>query len=404
MDLDARIYVAGHRGLAGSALLRNLHQKGYQNLITRTHEELDLEQQDAVDRFFSAERPQYVMMAAAKVGGINANVTFPVDFLLRNLRIETNIIEASWRYGVDGLLFLGSSCIYPKLAEQPLKEEYVLSGLLEPTNEPYAVAKIAGLELCEAYNRQYGTRFLSVMPTNLYGFNDNYNLETSHVLPAFIRKFHLAKLATRGDWDAINADAAVFGPIPNDFLDALTPSRKSSSPRSEIPASDDSGHPSNLVVRLWGTGSPRREFLLSDDLANACVFLMNRLDDLFANKSISPGTSLSTQDARSVESASPFSGPRPHQLAPMSGDSSLAAQHLINIGCGEDLSIGELAKLVADIVGFHGPIEWDASKPDGTPQKLLDSTRINRLGWRPKFSLADGIRLTYQDYLLKGKS
>jgi GDP-L-fucose synthase len=404
VDSDSRIYVAGHRGLAGSALFRSLHQKGYRNLITRTHAELDLEQQDAVDRFFSNERPQYVLLAAAKVGGICANVNFPVDFLLRNLRIEANIIEASWRHAVEGLLFLGSSCIYPRLAAQPLKEEYVLSGPLEPTNEPYAVAKIAGLELCEAYNRQYGTRFLSVMPTNLYGLNDNYDLENSHVLPAFIRKFHLAKLAAHGHWDAISADAAIFGPIPTDFYDTLTNPRIFGGSFSRTPAPDASNESSSPVVRLWGTGSPRREFLFSDDLADACIFLMNRLDDLFANHQLSAGTVLSAPGTPPLKSESPDSNSFAHHPRPVAEGSSLAARHLINIGYGEDLSIGELAKLVAGIVRFHGPVEWDSSKPDGTPQKLLDTTRIKNLGWRPKFSLEDGIRLTYQDYLLKGKS
>jgi GDP-L-fucose synthase len=404
VDLDSRIYVAGHRGLVGSALFRSLRQIGYRNLIIRTHAELDLEQQDAVDRFFLQERPQYVLLAAAKVGGISANANFPVSFLLRNLRIETNIIEASWRYDVEGLLFLGSSCIYPRLAAQPLREEYVLSGPLEPTNEPYAVAKIAGLELCEAFNRQYGTRFLSVMPTNLYGLNDNYDLENSHVLPAFIRKFHLAKLATRGDWDAISADTAIFGSLPTDFYDALTNTRKSGSPFPKTPAPDASNQMGGPVVRLWGTGSPRREFLFSDDLADACIFLMNRLDDLFANHELSPGTLVSAPGAPSFKSESPDSNPLSHHLPPSAEHSSLAARHLLNIGYGEDLSIGELAKLVAGIVGFHGPVEWDSSKPDGTPQKLLDTTRIKNLGWSPKFSLEDGIRLTYQDYLLKGES
>lgn len=404
MDLDSRIYVAGHRGLAGSALFRSLRQKGYRNLITRAHAELDLEERDAVDRFFSGERPQYVLLAAAKVGGISANANFPVDFLLRNLRIETNIIEASWRYAVEGLLFLGSSCIYPRLADQPLKEEYVLTGPLEPTNEPYAIAKIAGLELCEAYNRQYGTRFLSVMPTNLYGPNDNYDLEKSHVLPAFIRKFHLAKLATRGDWNAISADTAIFGPIPTDFHDALTHTRQPGSPFSRKPVPDALNQMNCPVVRLWGTGSPRREFLFSDDLADACIFLMNRLDDLFANHQISPGTQLSAPGASSFRSGAQGWNPFAHHLSPVAEKSSLATHHLVNIGYGEDLSIGELAELVADIVGFHGPVEWDSSKPDGTPQKLLDTTRIKNLGWSPKISLEDGIRLTYQNYLLKEKS
>ncbi len=253
LNLSSKIYIAGHRGLAGSALLRSLTAKGYTSLITRTHAELDLEHPAAVERFFADERPQYVLLAAAKVGGIHANFTYPVDFLLRNLRIETNVIEASWRYGVQGLLFLGSSCIYPKLAPQPLKEDYVLTGPLEATNEPYAIAKIAGIELCEAYNRQYGTRFLSVMPTNLYGLNDNYDLESSHVLPALIRKFHLAKLAGRGDRAGIERDEAAHGRIPADFFSAVTgtekPAETSSPPRPPAP-------PAGNPAPSYGSGEP----------------------------------------------------------------------------------------------------------------------------------------------------
>jgi GDP-L-fucose synthase len=340
--------------------------------MTRTHGELNLESQTAVDRFFAEEHPEYVLLAAAKVGGIHANFAYPVDFLLRNLRIETNVIEASWRYGVKGLLFLGSSCIYPKFAPQPLKEDYLLTGLLEATNEPYAIAKISGIELCEAYNRQYGSRFLSVMPTNLYGLNDNYDLESSHVLPALIRKFHLAKLATQGDWSRIKKDEATHGHIPLDFYNALTGSKEWDEPSSRsfaAGAPDDEFKP---AVRLWGTGSPRREFLYSDDLADACVFLMNRLDDLFETT--------------------------PHP-APHSPHTSFASHHLINVGRGEDLTISELAEAIAEIVGYEGPVEWDQTKPDGAPRKLLDVSRITKLGWRPKISLEEGLRLAYRDYL-----
>lgn len=386
MNLNARIFVAGHRGLVGSALLRSLYQQGYQNVVTRTHSEVDLEHQSAVADLFAKERPQYVFLAAAKVGGILANATYPVDFLLRNVRIATNVIEASWRHAVEGLLFLGSSCIYPKLAPQPLKEEYVLGGLLEATNEPYAIAKIAGLELCEAYNRQYGTHFLSVMPTNLYGLKDNYDLETSHVLPALIRKFHLAKLAAAGDWKAMEADEVLHGPIPADFQAALGANRKPGHSPSEVTTPNGSSPVNGPVVRLWGTGSPRREFLFSEDLADACIFLMNQLDNLFATTDIPPASN-----------AVP-------QFVPFSDHCALAARHLINVGCGEDFSINELAAQVARIVGFRGPVEWDATKPDGTPQKLLDITRITDLGWRPRTTLEHGIQLAYQDYLSKGKS
>jgi GDP-L-fucose synthase len=404
MDTASRIYIAGHRGLVGSALFRRLHQEGYRNLITRTHAELDLEQQMAVADFFFKERPRYVFLAAAKVGGIYANTTYPVDFLLRNLRIATNVIEASWRHAVKGLVFLGSSCIYPKLAPQPLKEDYVLAGLLEPTNEPYAIAKIAGLELCEAYNRQYGTHFLGVMPTNLYGLNDNYDLETSHVLPALIRKFHLAKLATAGDWKAFEADEAIHGPIPSDFGTALKTSWPPAESPSELAAPDGSNSEHGPVVRLWGSGSPRREFLFSDDLADACVFLMNRLDDLFASHHALPDTQHPAPCALNTNSRRPPSELLSHHGAPVADHGALAAHHLINIGYGEDLSISELAGQVARIVGFRGPITWDATKPDGTPQKLLDSTRLTNLGWRPRTSLAEGIHLAYQDYLSKGKA
>lgn len=396
MDLEARIYIAGHRGLVGSALLRRLQQEGYGNLITRAHSELDLEEQAAVADFFAKERPHYVFLAAAKVGGIYANTTYPVDFLLRNLRIATNVIEASWRHAVKGLLFLGSSCIYPKLAPQPLKEEYLLGGPLEPTNEPYAIAKIAGLELCEAYNRQYGTRFLGVMPTNLYGLKDNYDLASSHVLPALIRKFHLGKLAAAGNWKDIEADEARRGPIPADFRAGLETARKAGSSSSEPSLPNGSRQPRGPVVRLWGTGLPRREFLFSEDLADACVFLMRRLEDLFAIPDTLYGAQPEVGRAGSPPPLESRVGP---QYPAPPARYVLAAQHLINVGYGEDLTINELAAQVARVVGFHGPIEWDAAKPDGTPQKLLDLTRITRLGWRPKTTLEQGIRLAYQDYL-----
>jgi len=355
MNTTSRIYIAGHRGLVGSALTRCLQAEGFTNLITRTHAELDLEHPQQVEAFFAGERPEYVFLAAAKVGGIHANSTYPVDFLLSNLKVQINVIEASWRHGVKGLLFLGSSCIYPRMAPQPINEEYLLTGPLEPTNEPYAVAKIAGIELCEAYNRQYGTRFLSVMPTNLYGPNDSYDLQNSHVLPALIRKFHLAKLALRGDVEAIEADESIFGPVPEPL-------------RSKLLETASRGFPS--PVSLWGTGSARREFLYSDDLAVACVLLMEKLNQVFDK-------------------------PPTRQFT--------ASNHLINIGYGEDTTIRELAEEVARIVGFDGPLDWDAAKPDGTPRKLLDSEKINRIGWTPSTTLDQGIRLAYADYLFRSK-
>jgi GDP-L-fucose synthase len=353
MKHDARIYVAGHTGLAGSALFRNLQAEGYTDIITRPHAELDLTKKPDVDTFFSKERPEYVFLAAAKAGGIWANKTYPVDFLLTNLEIQNNVLEAAWKHEVKGLLFLGSSCIYPKLAPQPLKEEYLLTGPLEPTNEPYAIAKIAGIELCEAYNRQHGTYFLSVLPTNLYGPNDNYDLRSSHVLPALIRKFHLAKLARKGDWEVIEKDEACYGPIPDDFRARLISISKHYG--FKLPLLDAYSKMVAPAVVLWGTGSPRREFLYSDDLADACVFLMNRIEHLFTSK-----TTLSE------------------------------TYQLINIGCGQDRTISELADLVAEEVEFEGQIEWDTAKPDGTPQKLLDVSRLHDLEWRP-----------YQDYLSK---
>ncbi len=308
MNPNSKIYVAGHRGLVGSALVRRLEAGGYRNLIIRTHAELDLTDQGAVREFFSAHKPEYVFLAAAKVGGIHANSTYPADFIVQNLQITTNVLQAAYEQRVTKLMFLGSSCIYPKLAPQPMKEEYLLTGALEPTNEAYALAKIAGIKMCAAYNRQYGCDFLSAMPTNLYGPGDNYDLENSHVLPALIRKMHEAK--QRGDREVV----------------------------------------------VWGTGRPRREFLYSDDMADACVFLMER----------QPASALG---------------------------------EFINIGVGTDLNIRELADMIAEIVGFSGKLKFDTGKPDGTPQKLLDVSRLTRLGWRAKTTLKDGITITYRNYL-----
>jgi GDP-L-fucose synthase len=302
MNEGGRIYVAGHQGLVGSAIVRRLRELGYTNLLLRTRTELDLCNQSAVEAFFAAERPEYVFLAAAKVGGILANSTYPADFLRDNLQIQVNVIESARRHGVAKLCFLGSSCIYPKLAPQPLREEYLLTGPLEPTNEWYAIAKLAGIKLCQAYSRQYGFSAISLLPTNLYGPGDNFSLQNSHVLPALIRRFHEAR--ERGD--------------------------------------------AELVV--WGTGTPRREFLHVDDLADACVFLMR----------------------------------------------NYAADEPINVGVGEDLSIAELAALVARVVGFQGRLAFDSAKPDGTPRKLLDTSRINDLGWRPRIPLEQGVAATYR--------
>jgi len=316
MNRDAKIYVAGHRGLVGSAILRALKAIGYGNIVLRTRSELDLTDAAAVSRFFAAERPEYVFLAAAKVGGILANSKYPAEFIFQNLSIQTNVIENAYRTGVNRLIFLGSSCIYPKFAAQPMSEAALLSGLLEPTNRPYAVAKIAGIEMCWSYNRQYGARNLAVMPTNLYGPGDNYDSETAHVIPALIRKMHESKVKRHSE------------------------------------------------VIIWGSGTPRREFLYSDDLADACVFL--------ANLEETPFDSL----VRS-ESDAP----------------------LVNIGCGQDQTIREIAELIAEEIGFEGALRFDSSKPDGTPRKLLDISRLSAMGWTAKTCLRQGIRLVYPEFL-----
>jgi len=309
MNKDSKIYVAGHRGLVGSAIMRKLQQEGYTNIITRTHKELDLTSQAQTQEFFKKEKPEYVFLAAAKVGGIHANNTYPADFAYINIMIESNVIKASYDYGVKKLLFLGSSCIYPKLCPQPIKEEYLLTGLLEKTNEAYAIAKIAGLKMCQYFNRQYGTNYISVMPTNLYGPNDNFDLETSHVLPALIRKFHEAKIDNKP------------------------------------------------YVEVWGTGTPRREFLHVDDLADAVIYLMNNYDE----------------------------------------------NEPLNIGTGKDITIKELAGLIKEIVGYEGEIKFDTTKPDGTPRKLLDVSRLHNAGWEHKITLREGIENTYEWFKEKWK-
>ncbi|QQL48271.1 GDP-L-fucose synthase [Mucilaginibacter ginkgonis] len=307
MDKNARVYIAGHRGMVGSAIMRKLQREGFNNLITRTSAELDLRDQAAVAGFFESEKPGYVFVAAAKVGGIVANNTYRAEFLYDNLQIQNNIIHSSYKNGVAKLMFLGSSCIYPKLAPQPLKEDYLLTGRLEETNEPYAIAKIAGIKMCDAYRAQYGCNFISVMPTNLYGYNDNYHPQNSHVLPALIRRFHEAKRDNTSE------------------------------------------------VVVWGSGKPLREFLFADDLADACFYLMQNYDE--------PG--------------------------------------LVNVGTGEDLSISELAHLVKDVVGYQGRLTFDSTKPDGTPRKLMDVSKLNQKGWKYTIGLKEGIWLAYQDFLEK---
>jgi len=360
MEKNSLIYIAGHNGLVGSALTRKLKAEGWSNLITRSHKDLDLTNQSMVEAFFNKERPEYVFLAAAKVGGILANDTYPAEFIYNNLTIQTNIIHAAWKTGVKRLLFLGSSCIYPRDCPQPMKEEYLLTGPLESTNEPYAVAKIAGIKMCQSYNRQYGTKFFAVMPTNLYGPNDNFNLKTSHVLPALIRKFHLAKLAAKGDWEEIKRDESSFGPIPEDIIANLTAISRYHGHNICDTATSLINSTSSPALTLWGTGSSRREFLHVDDLADACVFIMNMQEKTYSSAL------------------------------------NAAGQTLINIGYGKDISIKELSALIQNIVGFEGKIAFDDTKPDGTPQKLLDTSKLSRLGWKPKISLKDGIRHTYQ--------
>ncbi|QEM11987.1 GDP-L-fucose synthase family protein [Mucilaginibacter rubeus] len=310
MEKDAKIYIAGHRGMVGSAIYRKLVKEGYSNFITRTSDTLDLRNQQQVADFFEVEKPDYVFLAAAKVGGIVANNTYRAEFLYDNLQIQNNVIHQSYLNGVKKLMFLGSSCIYPKMAPQPLKEEYLLTGLLETTNEPYAIAKIAGIKMCDAYRAQYGCNYISVMPTNLYGYNDNYHPQNSHVLPALIRRFHEAK---------------------------------------------EQGLPD---VTIWGTGSPKREFLFADDLAEACYYLMLNYDE----------------------------------------------EGLVNIGTGEDVSIKELALLIKDIIGYTGEIKFDTSKPDGTPRKLMDVSKLHSKGWKHSIELEDGIKMAYHDFLDKTKA
>lgn len=375
---SARIYVAGHSGMVGSAIVGCLGAEGYDNLVMRTHEDLDLTDQIAVRNFFQHEKMDYVVLAAAKVGGIQANRSNPAEFIYQNLMIESNVIHEAFRAGVKRLLFLGSSCIYPKYAPQPLKEEYLLSDRLEPTNEPYAIAKIAGIKICQAYNQQYQTKYRAVMPTNLYGPNDNFDLENSHVLPALIRKFHLAKLAMQRDWQAIQENEAEYGPIPAYF-------------RSNLETiAGTVGHPTapnRGAVQLWGSGSPKREFLHIDDLASACLLLMNLPDDQY-DALCAPPLENRTAPAEASDAANyPLAAHVPPQVA-----------H-INIGTGKDLTIGELSEIVKEVIGFTGDVIWDRTKPDGVPQKLLDVSRIMQIGWQPRIKLTDGIRLTCASYL-----
>jgi GDP-L-fucose synthase len=362
MNKDSKIFIAGHAGLVGSAIKRQLSERGYHNFVLRTFNQLDLMNQKDVADFFATEKPEYVFLAAAKVGGIIANNTYRAQFIYENLQIQNNVIHQSYLNGVKKLLFLGSSCIYPKNCPQPIREEYLLTNELELTNEPYALAKIAGLKMCEAYNFQYKTNFISVMPTNLFGPNDNYDLEKSHVLPAIIRKMHLAKCLMLGDWKAIRHD---FGMNPVEGVNGEATETAILEKLNKYGISGIAGK--STSVTLWGTGSPRREFLHSNDMAAACVYLMENVD---AEEIIRINAGNHTGEAKTVS-------------------------HL-NIGTGRDLTIKELALMVKDIVGFEGDVCWDATKPDGTFQKLLDVSRLNKLGWKESISLNEGIASVYK--------
>lgn len=387
MKKESKIYIAGHRGLVGSAILKNLKGKGYTNLISRTSKELDLRNQKAVANFFEKEKPEYVILAAAKVGGIMANNTYRAEFIYENLQIQNNIIHQSYLNGVKKLLFLGSTCIYPKNAPQPMPEDCLLTGELEYTNEPYAIAKIAGIKMCESYNLQYGTNFISVMPTNLYGPNDNFNLETSHVLPAMIRKIHLAKCLEEANWEAIkedlnkrpieetdgNADKKEileilekYGIIHQEILSegTITTNANLSTRQNKLNLSSRSESREQITLKLWGSGKPMREFLWSEDMADACVFLMENRNfkDLIPN------------------------------------NTAIRNTH-INIGTGEEISIKNLSSLIQQAIGYQGVILFDSSKPDGTMRKLTNPSKLHKLGWKHGVDLKKGINKIYKHYL-----
>ncbi|HEC45178.1 MAG TPA: GDP-L-fucose synthase [Bacteroides sp.] len=358
MNNDSKIYVAGHTGLVGSSLIRGLERHGFTNIMTRDFPGVNLVSQQETDDLFAEEKPEYVLLAAARVGGIMANNTYRADFIYDNIQIQNNIIHACWKHGVKKLLFLGSSCIYPKEAPQPLREDYLLTSELEYTNEPYAIAKIAGIKMCESFNIQHGTNFISVMPTNMYGTGDNYNLETSHVFPALIRKFHLGKCMENNDLESVKEDLnkrpvkGISGDnSENEIIEVLG--------KFGI-TKDDSG----VTITLWGTGNPLREFLYTDDLADACIFLMDNVDfkDLYDPE---------TKEIKNTH---------------------------INIGTGKDISIKDLAELISELIGYKGKINWNSSYPDGTFKKQMEVSKINGLGWQPKISLKEGIDKTYGIY------
>jgi len=366
MEKSAKIYVAGHNGLVGSAIWRNLESKGYKNLIGKDFSELDLRNQAAVEAFFAAEKPEYVILAAAKVGGIMANNTYRGEFIYENLMVQNNVIHQAYIHGVKKLLFLGSTCIYPKECPQPMKEEYLLTGPLEPTNEPYAIAKIAGIKLCESYNLQYGTHFVSVMPTNLYGPNDNFDLEKSHVLPAVLRKIHLGKLLEEGDWEGMERDLETKRPETRDQRSERRGNPDLSRPRDQDRVDEVlakygiTHHASRVTVELWGTGTPLREFMWSEDMADACVFLIEK------------------DEGRQISDIG-----------------------YVNIGTGKEISIRDLAYLIKTIVGFKGEIVFNPSKPDGTMRKTTDVSKLHSLGWQHKIDIEEGVGRLYDWYLRK---
>ena len=381
MNKNNKIYVAGHRGLVGSAIVKNLESKGYTNIITRTHKELDLINQKAVEEFFEKEKPEYVILAAAKVGGIVANNTYRADFIYENLQIQNNVIHQSYVHKVKKLLFLGSTCIYPKEAPQPMNEDSLLTSPLEYTNEPYAIAKIAGIKMCESYNIQYGTNFISVMPTNLYGPNDNFDLEKSHVLPALIRKIHLGKCLEENNWEAIkndlnknpieningsNSENQILEKLNSYGIEVVVSSElqveKENTINNRLPTTQNKQ--SKIAIEIWGSGNPRREFLYSEDMADACVFLLENRD--FKD----------TYDKNQKE---------------------IINTH-INIGTGKDISIKELAELIQKIIGFKGELVFNIDKPDGTMVKLTDPTKLHSLGWKHRIELEDGIKSIYDWY------
>ena len=415
MEKDAKIYVAGHRGLVGSAIVKNLESKGYTNIVKRTHTELDLTDQQAVEAFFAVEKPEYVFLAAAKVGGIVANNTYRADFIYENLQIQNNVIHQSYMNGVKKLMFLGSTCIYPRDCPQPMKEEYLLTSPLEYTNEPYAIAKIAGIKMCESYNLQYGTNDISVMPTNLYGPNDNFDLEKSHVLPALIRKIHLGECLESVKWDVLSSERTSSGASATKKDEAWESVRED---LNRLPIEGVTGENSveeilaildkygikirntshiahstpQISIEIWGSGKPMREFLWSEDMADACVFLMENRDfnDVVGEEERGKGEESAVVDGKACEAV--------RSTYHIARNTEVRNTH-VNIGTGTDISIKELAETIKAIVGYNGDLYFNADKPDGTMKKLTDVTKLHALGWRHRIELHEGIDKLYQWYL-----